>query len=133
MVISADPSSRAIETSPESVVSRTCATRSSWIEPCAPSKAKSPYCPDAWSPALAAFCLDLGAGGQVHGHVDEAGALEELVLHQALDPQYAVRVVDRGLLRGPDVAVLGGVRRPDLDGGGEGAHCLLLQSGWGSW
>ncbi|MET7424685.1 hypothetical protein [Dactylosporangium sp. NPDC005555] len=62
--------------------------------------------------------VQLGAGGQLHGHVDGARAAEQLVPHPGADrdPQDAVAVFDRGLLRHLDVAALRGVGGPDLNG-----------------
>jgi hypothetical protein len=61
--------------------------------------------------------LDAGAGGQLDRHLDGSGWADVLVLRRSLDPQDAVGVLDRGLLRRLHVAALGGVHRQDLDRG----------------
>jgi hypothetical protein len=61
--------------------------------------------------------LDLGAGGQVDGDLDDAGRAEDLVLRRGLDPQHAGAVVGGGQLGHLHVAALRGVRGQDLDGG----------------
>ena len=98
MLISAGPLRRPTETSPARVVRRTLAASSSLIEPCEPSKVTLPNRP---TPGIrrGRLRLDAGTAGQLDRHLDGSGAAEDLVLRRGLDPQDAVAVFDRGLLR----------------------------------
>ena len=118
VLISAGPPRRPTSTSPAMAVRRTLAASSILTAPYAPSKATSPSRPTPRNSALAAFASTREpAGSWTVTSMDPEGPRYLVLRRRGLDPQDAVAVVDRGLLRRLHVAALGGVGGQDLDRG----------------